>query len=786
MSTPPRIKSVAASNFRGATTKSDIKLDSSKPFVLIFGENGSGKSTIVDAIDIVANQRASLTDVSGANLKAHLPSLGSSSEELSASISIGDATWAATFSGAKIAISPDVPVPAVQVLRRNKILSLILAMPNDRFKQLKHFIDVDNVQKSEDKLNKACLELEKTVESIRQELKGCEQTLKTDFENNRTDDEANLTWEEWAKKRSSIEAKSVKENLQKLVEALKGDTICQELLARRNDKQSELNEARSNRDEALKRLQENAVSNTEDPSKLVAVLESAKSYFSDLESLEACPVCKKPNDLESITGEVLKSLNEHSILVELTGSVNTAQTTVRDLENTITGLYEELSSKCKVLLGTLQELAEVTQFDTSFGDELYPELSKTGDDEKAELTRQLIEEIPRFLDQANGVVKILEQERSKLEQFSLIKEAYERLIGLRSENQTKRDVWQLLKRMLESVRTQRKSFIQETLDAVADECDRLYEAIHPGEAIGQVRFALKEEGQGSMNLEGSFQGHDSIPPQAYFSDSHLDTLGFCFFLALAKHSNDGDVIVVLDDVFTTVDLNHLECVFNLLLAEASVFHQIIMTSHQRKWLNLIKDQRVPGKDVQLLTLQEWDISSGVHAHPVDSAIERVRGLMNQLPFERNLVASSAGRLIEGVLEEMTKYLELSIRRNPLDKYTAYPLLTAVKRKVNRIGVHKVKSIEGSKEQELDELCAPALAEIVDELLSLLNDARNTVGAHYNWDEVNVSDAEVRKFGENAIALGERFVCDDCQGMATKEKDGYLWCSCRRLRVTKPN
>ena len=38
---------------RGATTETELAVESAKSLVLIYGGNGTGKSTLVDAIDIV-------------------------------------------------------------------------------------------------------------------------------------------------------------------------------------------------------------------------------------------------------------------------------------------------------------------------------------------------------------------------------------------------------------------------------------------------------------------------------------------------------------------------------------------------------------------------------------------------------------------------------------------------------------------------------------------------------------------------------------------------------------
>lgn len=787
MPIPPRISLIGAKKFRGATTESEIKLDPSKPFVLIFGENGSGKSTIVDAIDIVANRNASLTDISGATLKANLAALGCESQELSASLCVDNKTWVATLGGARIAVSPADGLPKVQVLRRSKILSLIVAVPSDRFQQLKHFIDVDNVQKSEDKLNKARLEYERTVEENSRELAGCERSLEKDFENNRTDDELELTWKEWAKKRSSVEAESAKKCLGEIIEALRADTICRELLSKKNDRQIELNEALIVREKALATLKENAVSSVANPSKLVTLLENAKGYLSEIDSLENCPVCKKPNDLDTISAEVAKSLNEFSKLVELTNAVNGAQSKVEGLERSIADLYEDLVKKCKTLLDIIQALSGMIRFNTAVTAAEYPALAEVDKDRKVELTPALVDDVQRFLVEAIGAVDTLVKERSKLEQFSLIKEAYERLIELRMEAERNRAVHRLLQETLEAVRAQRKAFIQKTLDAVADECDRLYGEIHPGEAIGQVRFALKEEGQGSMNLEGSLGVHKSIPPQAYFSESHLDTLGFCFFLALAKHSTNGEAIVVLDDVFTTVDLNHMERILNLLIKESESFHQLIMTSHQRRWLTFFTTQRAPSKGVHMLTLRDWSMDLGICADDEITVLSSLKQLLTNNKFERTRVGNTAGRLVEIILEEMTKLLEISVQRNRADRYTPKALLQATKRKANGIRVER-EALTSNGQPNFVEQKSPELRIIIETLEKRLTDARNIVSDHFNWDDADVTNDDIREFAENAVKLAERFLCPECGCMATKEKNGYLSCpgECGKLRIAKLN
>ncbi len=86
-----------------------------------------------------------------------------------------------------------------------------------------------------------------------------------------------------------------------------------------------------------------------------------------------------------------------------------------------------------------------------------------------------------------------------------------------------------------------------------------------------------------MEIGASFCGQTGTPPQAYFSESHLDTLGLCVFLALAALDAPAETILVLDDVLASIDKPHVERLIEMLYAEATKFRHCIITTHYRPW-----------------------------------------------------------------------------------------------------------------------------------------------------------------------------------------------------------
>jgi hypothetical protein len=132
---------------------------------------------------------------------------------------------------------------------------------------------------------------------------------------------------------------------------------------------------------------------------------------------------------------------------------------------------------------------------------------------------------------------------------------------------------------LRIVHDERIDFTQAILDGVAADCRDLYERIHPGEPLGLMRFKLDERTRGSLHQVARFQGYDDVPPQAYFSESHLDTLGFCLFLAIARHASRDRAVIVLDDIFTSVDAQHTRRIMTLLAEECERIQQLVIATH---------------------------------------------------------------------------------------------------------------------------------------------------------------------------------------------------------------
>ena len=227
-----------------------------------------------------------------------------------------------------------------------------------------------------------------------------------------------------------------------------------------------------------------------------------------------------------------------------------------------------------------------------------------------------------------------------------------------------------LRQQLEIVTQQRKNYVEEVLSSISGEVERLYTTLHPGQGIGKVRFHLKEKGIGSLEFYAHFLDIPDVPPQAYYSESHLDTLGICVFLALSKHFVTEDTIIILDDVLTSVDGPHLELFMNLLHAEAPKFNQLIVTTHYRPWRDLNRWAKGPTANTQVIVSSAHGRSlNGLQIGHFITALGELKDALDQSGWDRQAVASKAGIVLESLLDFITIRYRCSVPRNARNEHT---------------------------------------------------------------------------------------------------------------------
>lgn len=337
-----------------------------------------------------------------------------------------------------------------------------------------------------------------------------------------------------------------------------------------------------------------------------------------------------------------------------------------------------------------------------------------------------------------------------------------------------------LAKALELVEDERRNFASAKLAQIADRVGVLYEAVHPGEGLNKISLQLDPNKRASLEIGASFCGQDT-KPQAYFSDSHLDTLGLCVFLALSAMEDADKTVLVLDDVLASVDEPHVDRLIEMLYSEALKFRHCIISTHYRPWKQKLRWGWLQNGQCQFVELTRWTAANGLTIVNSIPDVERLRKLAAETPPDCQLVCSKAGVILEAALDFLTLQYECAVPRKQSGSYTVGELLPAVSGKLRQaLRIEVLTGTEGSGHRLYKTV---SLGPYLDEI-SRIAQARNVFGCHFNQISFELLDTDALGFGQQVLGLIEVLV-DGEAGWPKNGKSGEYWQTAGATRKLYP-
>lgn len=130
---------------------------------------------------------------------------------------------------------------------------------------------------------------------------------------------------------------------------------------------------------------------------------------------------------------------------------------------------------------------------------------------------------------------------------------------------------------------------QKVIDEIAAAMKRMWAILHPDEAIEDVRLYLPKDTDKAIEIGLSFYGVDQESPRLTLSEGYRNSLGLCIFLAMAKREADKDRPLFLDDVVISLDRNHRGMIVEVLEKEFGG-QQVVILTHDREWYTELRQQ----------------------------------------------------------------------------------------------------------------------------------------------------------------------------------------------------
>jgi len=345
-----RIDKIKISNFRGSTNPLEI-LFNERPITLIFGENGSGKSTIVDAIDFICNKNlGSLENMSfGNNASSYVPSLGTNPKDIDIELQSGNYKWKARFDGFNINTSPLTPTPQINVLRRAEITNLVTAQPSERYKIVQKFVSIPIADENEEQLKRAYQNKKKELDNCSLKCATSEEILAQQYRAEKGDDGDYLAWAKIETEKDVSKMEEIVKQTSSLYQSYQQLQRCKnDFTEHKNDTESKKKKSEDAKNK-LSVISEKLASQSEE---LLNVLKAADNYIEINPSTTVCPVCNQSVNALELKRSLSQRISDMNELVQASDEKKKAEKELEDSQ-------QELSRYWKILLEAGRDITEL-------------------------------------------------------------------------------------------------------------------------------------------------------------------------------------------------------------------------------------------------------------------------------------------------------------------------------------------------------------------------------------------------------------------------------------------
>ena len=539
------LSTLSIEHFRGAVLPFHLSFERGKKLTVIYGENGSGKTTICDALEFAAKGTiGSLEDRGlGGGTKSYWPALGKRSGDVLVRLETTDSTCTTRLRGRDVIVELTGERPRVEILRRNQMTKLLEAPPSERYKEIARFIDVGGIEASENALKRLLSDLEKNRDEDVAAVDENQGEIRRSWELAGRPGADPFSWAEAETGRNRSEEEAFITALGELRIAFQSVSAYPDRfeVAAASERL-----AHEEADAITRQLQDALTDAVEGAAELAGVLEAAKSYLARHPDLERCPLCQSR---EKVT-KLRESVEERLAQFERLQTAKRKKTAADQHRDRVVGQLDALRLE---LARESERFEEVRAKHKRFTEIAFPAMAAPST--LGEIGAWIAENFP-VMDSWSNQEQARRDHRARRDVLKKALTVYRRNLA---EQKDLDELLPQLKRALDIVGEERRRFTDEALRAIAVEVERLYEAVHPEEGFGKVALELDPRQRASLKIGATFVGKIDAPPQAYWTVSRIWTRwGYVSFSRMASLDDPQSTILVLDDVLASVDEPHVD------------------------------------------------------------------------------------------------------------------------------------------------------------------------------------------------------------------------------------
>jgi DNA repair exonuclease SbcCD ATPase subunit len=622
-----KIKSIKINGLRGV--REPLNLDLNKKSVLIYGDNGTGKSSLTDSfewffydkIGHLSNEeigrrkgRDALRNIFIPDTEDGFIELAFDNNKLDSKKSIDNSLRTSSSNESDdfnnfIASTNSERL----ILRYRDLVQFIIAGKTEKLTELQNIIGFSDVQNIRNLLKKSGARIAKSIKTSNfDNLKNVQQsTILENLEQNAYTDEqlfdgANKLIEPL---KLGIEIKSRQDinTVLKKIESKEDSELLNQINFYTKVKES-IAQIEGNIESihnGYSIFYDSFDTLKKDPDKvknlqLLSLLQEGKTVLTkDVVEDDYCPLCQQEKSKVDLLLELnlrieeLELLNKEKVKVE--NNSKDLQGVIKPNINAINGLLTEKLFEKEDYSKLKETIEEIKSSLNTYVDETKKELSENLSNKEtikfdkkaiADLSGGLVKKIKELTENKEANLKF----KTYTKLFHSAK-AYVEYLKIEKEQNVLTNQQITFELLYEDFIKRQEEALNVFLTMFSNDINDYYTTMNPNEKVEDIKLVplKKDEVLIGITIEYSFFNETRTPPIAYLSESHINCLGLSFFLASVKAFNKESEFFVLDDVISSFDRAH-RYRFAQLLANKFSDYQVILLTHEKDFFELVSSE----------------------------------------------------------------------------------------------------------------------------------------------------------------------------------------------------
>ena len=398
--------------------------------------------------------------------------------------------------------------------------------------------------------------------------------------------------------------------------------------------------------------------------------EGVKILRGDIYVNDTCPLCLTPmgrhdliselekriSELEKCKSEETNLIDARDLLEKLLNECLQGLSTIRSKEHYELEENKSIKSYIENIINSFNEYRSQLKIDLITPEKII-ESARLKVDEKL---------FSRSLEICKNKLKDLKEERTStrtqsIEIYSkvvLVRKAYQEIKRLEKEKKILENQHKSMELIFNDLVLRQKKGLESFLDSFSSEIDDIYRFMNPNQKVKNIKLTKmeSEEELKGLTIQLKFFDSDVSSPLKYLSESQLNCLGISFFLTSVKAFNKSNKFIILDDIISSFDTAH-RIRFAQLLIEKFNDYQIILLTHEKDWFDYVSNA-VKGKNWIIARIQ-WNNEKGTYIEEsCDDLVNRIENKISQKKEES--LGNDIRKYLEHILKNIAHKLEVKV------------------------------------------------------------------------------------------------------------------------------